>query len=98
MKLKTELLDTYNDMLELKASLGYNKDTYRLNIVSLIEYFEEYFPDANELTKDMVDGWLMSQNFKTENTRRLTIINLRHFTKYINAIGAYSVKCVLTII
>lgn len=36
MKLKTELLDTYNDMLELKASLGYNKDTYRLNIVSLI--------------------------------------------------------------
>lgn len=90
MKLKTELLDTYNDMLELKASLGYNKDTYRLNIVSLIEYFKEYFPDANELTKDMVDGWLMSQNFKTENTRRLTIINLRHFTKYINAIGEKS--------
>lgn len=87
MSFKSEMLSHYNDMLDLKVSLGYSRHTYSAHIVSFIEYCFEKHPDGDNITKEMTDGWLAEHEFKTQNTRRLAVINIRHFTKYLNAIG-----------
>lgn len=35
----------------------------------------------------MLDSWLLVRKFATDNTRKHVIINIRHFTRYLNAIG-----------
>ena len=87
MNFKSELLLHYNDMLDLKESLGFNRHTYSAHIVQFIEYCSEKYPDVDKITKEIVDSWFATHNFKTENTRRLAVINIRHFTKYLRAIG-----------
>lgn len=83
-----ELEKAYYDMVELKVSLGYRKDTYQAaHILPFVEYCAQAFPDAGEITKEMLDSWLAATVFHTENTRRHVIINLRHFTRYLNATG-----------
>lgn len=78
----------YYDMVALKVSLGYNAATYAAaHILPFLEYCETNFPDAAEITKEMLDGWLVMREFATDNTRKHVIINVRHFTRYLNAIG-----------
>lgn len=87
MNFKSEMMSHYNDMLDLKESLGFSRHTYSAHIVQFIEYCSEYFPDVYMITKEMVDSWLVTHDFKSENTRRLAVIIIRHFTKYLRAIG-----------
>ena len=87
MNFKSEMLLHYNDMLDLKESLGFSRHTYSAHIVQFIEYCSENHPDVDKITKEIVDGWFVSHDFKTENTRRLAVINIRHFTEYLCAIG-----------
>ncbi len=83
-----ELKAAYYDMVELKVSLGYRKDTYQAaHILPFVEYCSQTFPNAREITKEMLDTWLAMAVFQTENTRKHVIINLRHFTRYLNATG-----------
>ena len=83
-----ELRVAYYDMVELKVSLGYNEGTYRTShILPFVEYCSQVFPSAREITKEMLDSWLKKAVFRTENTRKHVIINLRHFTRYLNATG-----------
>lgn len=83
-----ELKAAYYDMVELKVSLGYRKDTYQAaHILPFVEYCSQTFPNAREITKEMLDTWLAATVFRTENTRKHVIINLRHFTRYLNATG-----------
>ncbi|MBP7902539.1 MAG: tyrosine-type recombinase/integrase [Spirochaetes bacterium] len=87
MNFKSEMMSHYNDMLDLKESLGFNRHTYSAHIVQFIEYCSDNYPDVNMITKEMIDSWLSVYDFKTENTRRIAVINVRHFTKYLRAIG-----------
>jgi len=78
----------YYDMVNLKVSLGYCKDTYRPSqVLPFVEYCANKFPDAKEITKEMLDSWLIAREFATDNTRKHIIINIRHFTRYLNAVG-----------
>lgn len=81
------MLAAYNDMLNIKVSLGYTRDNYVSHIPQFIEFCANKYPTANEITKEMIDKWLVSRPFNTDNTRRLAIINIRHFARYLNAIG-----------
>lgn len=88
MNFWNELEAAYFDMVELKVSLGYRRNTYQAaHILPFVEYCSQNFPDAREITKEMLDGWLIAAVFRTENTRKHVIINLRHFTRYLNATG-----------
>ena len=82
-----EMTSAYSDMLDIKASLGFCRHNYEFHISPFIDFCADRYPDANEITKDMIDQWLASKTFHTDNTRRLAIINIRHFTRYLNATG-----------
>ena len=88
MSFKQELTYAFYEMLEVKASLGYKKATYAPSyILPFIEFCSDAYPNAPEITKEMFDHWLLNKEFRTDNSRRLAIINIRHFTRYLNAIG-----------
>lgn len=87
MSFRQEMTDAYHEMLNIKVSLGYRKQTYTSHILPFIEFCADTYPDADTITKEMLDQWLLTKNFNTDNTRRLAIINIRHFTRYMNAIG-----------
>ena len=74
----------YHDMVDLKVSLGYSALTYTAaHILPFLEYGAAAFPNAEEITKEMLDSWLTVREFATDNTRKHVIINLRHFTRYL---------------
>ncbi len=82
-----EMTIAYNDMLNIKESLGFCRHNYEFHISPFIEFCTNRYPYADEITKDMIDQWLVSKTFNSDNTRRLAIINIRHFTRYLNAVG-----------
>jgi integrase len=87
MSFRYEMTEAYQEMLKVKASLGYSRKTYESYIMPFINYSSDTFPDADKITKDMLDGWLLSKEFNTDNTRKHAIINIRHFAKFLNATG-----------
>ena len=87
MSFLQEMTAAYNDMLNVKTSLGYCRHNYAFHISPFIEFCAENYPNATEITKEMIDQWLVSKTFNADNTRRIAIINIRHFTRYLNATG-----------
>ena len=57
------------------------------HILPFIEFCADSYPDAKEITKEMLDRWLLTKNFNADSTRRIAIINIRHFARFLNAIG-----------
>ena len=50
----------YYDMVDLKVSLGYCRDTYKPSqVLPFVEYCANKFPNAEEITKEMLDSWLV---------------------------------------
>ena len=49
MNFKSEMLLHYNDMLDLKESLGFSRHTYSAHIVQFIEYCSEKYPDVDKI-------------------------------------------------
>ena len=83
-----EMNAAYYDMVNLKVSLGYSQGTYTAaHILPFLSHCSRKFPDATEITQEMLDSWLLVRGFGTDNTRKHVIINIRHFTRYLNAIG-----------
>ena len=74
-------------MLDIKVSLGYKQRNYMSHILPFIEFCADSYPDAKEITKEMLDHWLLTKNFNADSTRRIAIINIRHFARFLNAIG-----------
>lgn len=87
MSFQSEMLSHYNNLLDLKESLGFSRHTYQAHIAPFVDYCSKKYPKAETVTKEMVDEWLAVRKFKAENTRRLAVINIRHFTKYLNSVG-----------
>ena len=87
MSFKQELTAAYHEMLNIKVSLGYKQRTYMSHILPFIEFCADSYPDAKEITKEMLDHWLLTKNFNADSTRRIAIINIRHFARFLNAIG-----------
>ncbi len=90
MSLKQEMTDIYHKMLNIKVSLGYSEQTYSSHIFPFIEFCADTYPNAKTITKEMLDHWLLTKSFNTDNTRRLAIINIRHLTRYMNATGKHA--------
>jgi len=102
MNFKDALHKDYADMLDLKESTGYSRVTYQSHIKEFIAYCGNSYPNANSITKDMLDNWLQERDFKTNSTHNSAISRIREFARYQAAIGKttyvpsgdYSVKVI----
>jgi len=90
----------YDDMLELRVSLGYSigKDTSLMR--EFISFCGKHFLGIEAITKEVIDCWIQNREFKANATHNLAISNLREFTRYLIFVGemafipgdGYSVK------
>ena len=90
----------FTQMLDYRKSVGFATASYECSVPPFIEFSANNHPDAQFITKAMVDEWLEHYDFRTNNTQAVFIAMLRRFTSFINAQGGnayipdedYSVK------
>ena len=87
MSFYDELVQDFHKMLEFRNSVGYATATYISSVTPFIKYCGSNYPQADCLTKEMVDSWLQHYPYKTDNTRSAFISLLRQYAKFINALG-----------
>jgi integrase len=87
MTFRAKLDKDYDDFLKLRESLGYTVENWTYIIPSFIEFCSNMNPDAEHITKDMVDAWIVHKNFKTNGTQSNNIFAVRAFLKYQTAKG-----------
>ncbi len=82
------------NMIEYRMALGYSKNTYRSRLMAFDRFISEKYPDISELSKNVIDDWLMplSSN-ETVAARKSRASIVRIFAEYLNSVGenAYTV-------
>ena len=53
MNFKHELVSAYNDMLDIKVSLGFSRHNYTSHILPFIDFCTDKYPGASEITKEI---------------------------------------------
>jgi len=73
-------------MLDFRKARGYKRETYFTTLVKFDRYCAEQFPEASDLTCEIVHSWLDNE---TASLRKLTGAAgaIRQFGKYLNAVG-----------
>ena len=87
MSLKDRLLQDYYLMLKYRKAAGYSTGSDEIYIPSFINFCGEKYPDAELITKEMVDAWLAFYSFRKAGTQMNVIGIIRHFTNFLNSIG-----------
>ena len=77
-----KIREKMEEMLKLRASLGYDEVSCRNMLNPFMKFCEANYPDAETITKDMVDGWIKSHGYTT-NTQSSFICSLRNFCRYL---------------
>jgi len=72
-------------MLDYRAARGYKRETYLRSLIKFDSFCAEHFPEATELTREIVHAWVDSE---TEGTHSLVgaASTIRQFGKYLNAV------------
>jgi len=76
----------YDDMLRLRESLGYSIGKNPQIVREFITFCGDRCPDNIGITKEMVDSWLQSKDFKTNATQNYAITKIRGFSRYLESI------------
>lgn len=100
MSFRDATMAYFDQMLDYRKSVGFATATYECSVPPFIEYSADNHPDAQFITKAMVDEWLEHYDFQSKSTQAVFIAMLRRFTSFINAQGGsayipddeYSVK------
>ena len=87
MNFKDMLFADYADMLDLKEATGYSRTTYFPYIKDFIAYCGDAHPDADSITKEMLNKWLHAKHFNSSGSHSSAISRIREFTRYQAAIG-----------
>ena len=82
-----ELTNDFHTMLDIRRSLGYATATDESTLPPFIDYCGKNYPDAESITKGMVDGWLIHHPYECARTQAVFISLLRHYTKFIRSLG-----------
>ena len=69
MSLKDRLLQDYYLMLKYRKAAGYSTGSDEIYIPSFINFCGEKYPDAELITKEMVDAWLAFYSFRKAGTQ-----------------------------
>jgi len=81
------LTNDFRTMLDIRSSLGYASATDESTLPPFIDYCGKNYPDAESITKRMVDGWLVYHPYKCARTQAVFISLLRHYAKFIRSLG-----------
>ena len=84
---KSLFADDINAMLKFRVSLGFQKDTYEYNLRLLDRFCIFNYPDAFELTKELVTDFLKEQLELHPGRLGDRAVHLRYFARYLNSIG-----------
>jgi len=83
MKEKSGFTERINNYLDYREALGYSRATDSRMLVRFNKYCAANHPEATELTRDVVCGWIDSENTSVPNK----ITAIRNFAKYMRAHG-----------
>ena len=86
MKLNDYLRETFFKMLNFREAAGYATVTYKVTLLPFIDFCCYKYPDAENLTAEMLDEWLTHKGY-TVNTQAAFIACLRQYCRYINFLG-----------
>ena len=86
MKLNDYLRETFFKMLNFREATGYATVTYKVTLLPFIDFCCYKYPDAENLTAEMLDEWLTHKGY-TVNTQAAFIACLRQYCRYINFLG-----------
>ena len=87
MRFLEELTRDFHNMLDTRNSLGYSDATDKSSLPPFIEFCGNSYPDAEHITKEMVDGWLVHHPYKNLRSQAVFMALLRHYTKFIRSLG-----------
>ena len=86
MKLNDYLRETFFKMLNFREAAGYATVTYKVTLLPFIDFCCYKYPDAENLTAEMLDERLTHKGY-TVNTQAAFIACLRQYCRYINFLG-----------
>lgn len=80
------LYEYFEKMLSYRKAAGYATVTYRTMIRPFIDFCCKHFSNADSITREMVDAWLLNKGYSI-NTQSTFIACLRQYCRYINFLG-----------
>ena len=84
---KTSLFEDFQDFLQVRASLGYSTEMYKSYLQQFISFCEQTYGRDTEITRQILDEWLLGKEFSSSKTKSNAIGNIRSFTCYQQSIG-----------
>lgn len=84
---KDTLYNQLNDMIEHRRSLGYKETTTFSTLHPFIDYCNETFPNATELTEDMLSSWLAYRKYDSPNTVNSFLACFNKLSSFIRLCG-----------
>lgn len=78
-----------DDFLLLRKSLGFNDNKYQ-PIRAFIKFCDNKYPGFCNITKEMLDAWIVYKDFKTNANLSCHISKVRTFLKYHRTLGGTS--------
>lgn len=82
-----ELWKDLQEFLDYRKASGYGTDNHKRFLTAFICFCEYSFPDAESITKEMIDSFLSGRAGCAANTQATYISGLRVFTRYICFLG-----------
>lgn len=70
-----------------KASRRWNESSYERSLVLFDRYCKKYYPEAELLSQEIVDGWCHKRNTETNNSCRSRIYVIVSFIRYLRKHG-----------
>lgn len=78
------------EFLNYRKASGYSIDNHKRTLTEFIHFSEDIFPDAESVTKAMIDGFLLGKAGCATNTQAIYVSTFRVFTKYLCFLGKTS--------
>lgn len=84
------MFENYEKWKKVRTYLGYEIKTMLPTLNNFLTYCSVSFPDCENMTKQMVDSWLIQKVFNTKGTQMNAISAIRSFAVFCNSIGIQS--------
>jgi len=81
------LTNDFLAMLDVRSSIGHATATDKSTLPPFINFCGTNYPNAESITKDMIDGWLVHHPYECARTQAVFIAIVRHYTKFIRLMG-----------
>ena len=75
------------NMIEYRTALGYSDKTYRSRLLALDKFIVEKYPYISELSKSVIDDWLIPLPNETVTSQKSRASIARIFAEYLNSAG-----------